>query len=147
MRLAAHGSGSTLTNAPRDGGWCPIYGTLKGSGTLSGPYRFTGEDNCWEVTGGASTRELARVNFADPTKETFTGLKNLKVTFGGKPKKSAYYLTGVVSGLTPADVAGVTLSVSDEEGTDYTENFTLSIKDGKLVLTNAKPAGFLLIVR
>ena len=50
IELAA---GSSLTNAPQKGGWCPIYGTLKGTGTLSGPFRFTGDDNCWEVTGAS----------------------------------------------------------------------------------------------
>ena len=43
-------AGSTLVNAPREGGWCPVYGTLKGAGTLSGPFRFTGEDNWWQET-------------------------------------------------------------------------------------------------
>lgn len=30
---------------------------------------------------------------------------------------------------------------------DYAENLTLEVKNGRLALTNAKPAGFLLIVR
>ena len=146
IELAA---GSTLTNTPRDGGWCPIYGTLKGSGTLAGPYRFTGENNSWEVTGAAAQNaNLPAVQFANATPETFAGLKSLNVTFDAKPTRRAYYLTsGVVSGLTAEDVAGVTLSVTDEAETDYSENFTLTVKSGRPALVNAHPNGMILIVR
>ena len=144
IELAA---GSTLTNAPRDGGWCPIYGTLKGTGTLAGPYRFTGEENCWEVTGRDSARTFACVNFANPTKETFTGLKAINATFTGKPTSSVYYLTGEVTDLTAADISGVAYIVTDEAGNDYSANFTLTVKGNRIALVNTKPAKFLVIVR
>ena len=141
-------SGSTLTNAPRDGGFCPIYGTLKGSGTLAGPYRFTGENNSWEVTGAvAQNANLPAVQFANATPETFAGLKSLNVTFDAQPTRRAYYLTGAVAGLTAEDVAGVTLSVTDETEVDYSGNFTLAVKDGRLALENGKPAGMYIIIR
>ena len=145
IELAA---GSCLTNDVRTGGWCPIYGTLKGSGTLAGPFRFTGEDNSWEVEGAnKSAADLPCVNFANATPDTFRGLKSLSVVFSAKPSRRTYYLTGAVDGLTVADVPGVALSVVDEAGNDYTGNFTLTVKNGRLALTNSKPGGFNLIVR
>ena len=145
IELAA---GSTLTNAPRDGGFCPIYGTLKGSGTLAGPYRFTGEENCWEVTGAtARNANLPAVQFTNPTKETFTGLKSLSVLFDAKPSRRTYYLTGPITGLTAADISGVAYTIADEAGNDYTEDLTLTVQDGRLTFTNSKPKGMFLIVR
>ena len=58
------GAGATLQNAAA-AGFCPIYGTLKGSGMLSGAFRFTGTTNCWAVT-QASVRELAQRTRARP---------------------------------------------------------------------------------
>ena len=144
IELAA---GSTLTNDVRTGGWCPIYGTLKGSGTLAGPYRFTGEDNSWEVTGRDSARTFACVNFANPTKETFTGLKAINAMFTGKPTSSVYYLTGEVTDLTDTDIAGVAYTVTDEAGNDCSANFALTVKGNRIALVNTKPAKFLIIVR
>ena len=145
IELAA---GSTLTNDVRTGGWCPIYGTLKGSGTLAGPYRFTGENNSWVVEGATVSRAtLPAVQFANATPETFKGLKSLSVTFDAQPTRKAYYLTGAVTGLTAADISGVAYTVIDEDGNDYTDNLTLTVQDGKLVFTNAKPQGMFLIVR
>ena len=143
IELAA---GSTLTNDVRTDGWCPIYGTLKGSGTLSGAFRFTGTTNCWKVT-QASVRELARVEFANPTKETFTGLKTLNVTFSDKPTKALYYLTtATVDGLTEADLEGTAVTVTDGEH-DYSANFALTVRNGRLALANSKPGGIVVIVR
>ena len=139
------GAGATLQNDVA-AGFCPIYGTLKGSGTLSGAFRFTGTTNCWKVT-QASVRELARVEFANPTKETFTGLKSLNATFNDKPTKALYYLTtATVDGLTQADLAGTTVAVTDGER-DYSANFTLTVRNGRLALANSKPSGTYIIVR
>ena len=145
IELAA---GSTLTNDVRTGGWCPIYGTLKGTGTLAGPYRFTGENNSWVVE-GATTRNanLPAVQFTNATPETFKGLKSLSVTFDAQPTRRAYFLTGEVTGLTAADIASVTYTVTDEAGNDYTDNLTLTVQDGRITFTNGKPKGMFLIVR
>jgi hypothetical protein len=95
----------------------------------------------------ASVRELARVEFANPTKETFTGLKSLNVTFNDKPTKALYYLTtATVDGLADADLAGTTVTVTDGER-DYSANFTLTVKAGRLALANSKPGGIVVIVR
>ena len=145
IELAA---GSTLTNAPHDGGFCPIYGTLKGTGTLAGPYRFTGENNSWLVEGATVSRaNLPAVQFSDAKPETFKGLKSLSVTFNAQPTRKAYYLTGAVTGLTAADISGVAYAVTDEAGNDYTENLTLTVQDGRIMFTNSKPKGMYIIVR
>ena len=143
------GAGSILTNDCRTGGWCPIYGTLKGTGELRGSFRFTGENNSWEVTNAVVTSAtLPAVQFSNATPETFAGLKSLRVTFDAKPSRRAYYLTGAVDGITDADIADVALTVKDEAGSDYTENVTLSVKNGRLALSNAKPIrGTVIILR
>ena len=146
IELAA---GSSLTNAPQEGGWCPIYGTLKGTGTLAGPLRFTGDDNRWEVTGRAGSRELGRVDFANPTKETFVGLKALDVMFSGKPGSNVYFLTsGVVTNLADADLSNVVLTVTDENsGKDYSEVCRLAVIDGRPALINGLIGGTTIIIR
>ena len=142
------GAGATLQNDVAAGGYCPIYGTLKGSGTLSGAFRFTGTTNCWEVANaGANNATLPCVQFANPTKETFAGLKSLSVTFNSKPTRRAYYLTtATVADLTEADLAGTVLTVTDGER-DYSANLTLTVVGGRLALANSKPAGTYIIVR
>ena len=111
-------------------------------------YRFTGENNSWLVE-GATTRNatLPAVQFVHATPDTFKGLKSLAVTFDEKPSRKIYYLTGAVTGLTAADISGVTYTVTDEAGNDYTENFALTVQDGRLTFTNSKPTGMFLIVR
>ena len=148
------GVGATLSNgspwsgANLNGRFCPIYGTLKGSGTLSGPYRFTGDDNSWEVTDAAANgANLPAVTFTDATADTFAGLKSIRVLFNGRPTRTAYYLTGAITGLTAADLPAATLTVKDAADNDYSANFTLMVKDGRLALRNSKPAGTFIIVR
>ena len=148
------GAGATLSNgspwsgAALNGRFCPIYGTLKGSGTLSGPYRFTGDDNSWEVTGaGANNDTLPCVNFSDATPATFAGLKSLSVLFDAKPSRRTYYLTGAITGLTDADLPAATLMVKDVNDNDYSANFTLMVQNGRLALSNSRPAGTYIIVR
>ena len=141
------GAGATLQNDVA-AGFCPIYGTLKGSGTLSGAFRFTGTTNCWAVVdAGANNATLPCVQFANPTKETFAGLKSLSVTFDGKPTRRAYYLTtATVADLAEADLSGTALTVTDGE-TDYSANFTLTVVNGRLALANSRPSGTVLFVR
>ena len=141
------GAGATLQNDVA-AGYCPIYGTLKGTGSLAGPFRFTGTTNCWEVADAGATRStLPCVQFANPTKETFAGLKSLSLTFNGRPTRRAYYLTtATVADLTEADLAGTVLTVTGGE-CDYSANFTLTVVGGRLALANSKPAGTYIIVR
>ena len=139
--------GSTLVNAPRQGGWCPIYGTLKGAGTLSGPFRFTGSDNCWEMTGRAGGEKLSgAATFDNPDETALAGLKSIKATFNHKPGRSIYEISDAL-GLTAETVSAVKLAVMDEDGRDYSDDFTLAVKGGKLNLVNAHPGGMMLLFR
>ena len=140
------GVGATLTSSGTMA--MPIFGTLKGTGSLAGSWEFAGDHNCWEVTGaGARTTELPAATFANATAATFAGLKSVKVTFDAKPTRKAYYLTGVIDGLSAADLPAATITVKDANDGDYSANFTLTVKDGRLAIGNSKPAGMTIIVR
>ena len=73
------GAGATLTSSGTMA--MPIFGTLKGTGMLQGQFAFAGDDNCWEVEGVDSVRELKRAQFADASAETFRELRAVKATF------------------------------------------------------------------
>ena len=138
------GAGSTLTSSGTMA--MPIFGTLKGTGTLAGSFAFAGTTNCWEVTGAVATSAtLPAATFSAATPATFAGLKSIKVTFGAKPTRHFYYLTDAVDGLSDAPAA--TVVVEDANGTDYSANFTLTVKNGRLALSNSKFNRFIFIVR
>jgi hypothetical protein len=140
------GAGSTLTSSGTMA--MPICGTLKGTGTLAGSFAFAGTTNCWEVTGAcAKVATLPAATFSAATPATFAGLKSVKVTFDKKPTRRAYLLTGAIDGLTAADIPAAAITVKDANDGDYSANFTLTVKDGRLALRNSKPAGMYLIVR
>ncbi|MBR4171197.1 MAG: hypothetical protein IKR48_06060, partial [Kiritimatiellae bacterium] len=142
IELAA---GSTLTNDPREGGFCPIYGTLKGAGTLSGPYRFVGEDNCWEFSGSSSSLENT-VTFANADAQTLAGLKQVKVVFTERPGRTYYTLSDAL-GATAESVASIGLEVMDIAGNDYTDAFSLLLNNGRILLKNGNPTGSVLFIR
>ena len=140
------GAGSTLTSSGTMA--MPICGTLKGTGTLAGAWEFAGDNNCWEVTNAvAKTAELPAATFAAATPATFAGLKSVKVTFDAKPTRHTYFLTGAINGLTDADLPAAAVTVKDAEDGDYSANFTLTVKNGRLALSNSKAAGTYIIVR
>ena len=140
------GAGSTLTS----NGTMPmsIYGTLKGTGSLAGSWEFAGDHNCWEVTNAVAKAETLPVaTFAAATPATFAGLKNVSVQFDARPVRSIYYLTGVINGLTDADLPAATMAVMDADDNDYSANFTLTVKGGRLAIGNSKPAGITILIR
>ncbi len=138
------GEGATLTS---DGTMAmPIYGTLKGTGSLAGAFAFAGDVNGWEVTGVDNKRELATALFADATPATFQGLKNVKAVFNAKPKCAVYYFAGEAPGITNDDVADATVTVTDGEK-DYSGKFKLVVRDGRLALANASPGGMAIFLR
>ena len=140
-------AGSTLVNAPREGGWCPIYGTLKGAGTLSGPFRFIGDDNCWEISGSpARITPEKTVSFKNASADALAGLKRIDVTFSAAPKRARYEL-GPALGVTAETVQNIALNVTDAVGADYKDDFALEVKDAKLVLRNAHPGGMVILFR
>ena len=140
------GAGATLTSAGTMA--MPIFGTLKGTGTLSGPFAFASEANCWEVEGTYNSRILSKVVFADATGDTFAGLKEIKASFDRRPACAEYPLTdAAVEGLASVDFSGVRLTVTDADGKDYSEKFSLGVSNGRLVLKNRSPSGVVLFVR
>ena len=138
------GAGSTLTSSGTMP--MPIFGTLKGTGTLAGSFAFAGTTNCWEATCTGNNKDLTCATFSAATPATFAGLKSVKVTFDKKPTRTAYFLTGVIDGLTAANVPDATVIATDGEK-DYTGNFVLTVKNGRLVLANAKAGGMTIVVR
>jgi hypothetical protein len=139
------GAGSTLTSAGTMA--MPIFGTLKGTGTLAGDFAFAGTTNCWEVANaGAKTANLPAATFANATPATFAGLKSVKVTFDAKPSRRTYFLTGAITGLSDADLPEAAITAKDADGGDYSANFTLTVKNGRLALSNSKPLGTTIII-
>ena len=140
------GAGATLTSSGTMA--MPIFGTLKGTGSLAGAWEFAGTANCWEVANAvATTAELPAATFAAATPATFAGLKSVKVTFDAIPSRHTYFLTGAINGLTDADIPAAAITVKDADDGDYSANFTLTVKNGRLALSNSKAGGTFIIVR
>ena len=133
-------SGSVLTNDVRTGGWCPVYGTLKGAGTLAGPFRFTGDNNSWEISGtGRGVTPLAnKVSFANADANALAGLKRIKVKFTRSASRESYVLADAL-GLTNAAAADIELEVVNANDEDVSSSFSLGVEAGKLVLSNLNP--------
>ena len=122
--------------------------TLKGTGTLAGSWEFAGTTNCWAVADASATSaDLPAATFAAATPATFAGLKSVKVTFDAKPTRHTYFLTGAIDGLTATDIPAAAITVKDAEDGDYSANFALTVKNGRLALSNSKAAGTFIIVR
>ncbi len=125
-----------------------IFGTLKGKGSLSGAFVFDGPLSTWEVEGTAARRILTSCAvFNDATAETFKGLANVKANFDSRPLNSTYELGNAPAGLTTADLAAVVATVKDAGGNDYSDAFSVRVKNGKIVLVNARPSGMTLYLR
>ena len=54
--------------------------------------------------------------------------------------------SGVIDGLMSEDGSGATVTATDGPR-DYSENFTLTVKDGRLAIANLKPGGTFIIVK
>ena len=140
------GAGSTLTSSGTMA--MPICGTLKGTGTLAGAWEFAGTTNCWAVADAdARNATLPAATFAAASPATFAGLKSVKVTFDAIPSRHTYFLTGAINGLTDADIPAAAITVKDADDGDYSTNFTLTVKNGRLALANSKAAGTFIYVR
>ncbi len=138
------GEGATLTSTGTMP--MPIFGTLKGTGTLAGAFAFAGDESDWDVTGKSANRELVCATFANATRETFQGLAHVTATFDEKPRCSFYFLTDEITGLTAEDVEDAAVTVKDGEN-DYSEAFALTVKEGRLALLNRKPGGMAIILK
>ena len=49
--------------------------------------------------------------------------------------------------MTDADIPAAAMTVKDADDGDYSTNFTLTVKNGRLALSNSKAAGLTIIVR
>ena len=125
------------------------YGTITQNipgWTLSGPFRFTGDDNCWEVTGASGNYALNAVTFAAADAHALAGLKELKVTFDVKPRKGRYELSDAL-GLTAETVGNVAFTVADAAGNDYANIISLMVEGEKLILSNPSAVRTMIIIR
>ena len=134
-------AGSRLTNTAASA--CPIWGTLAGTGTLSGPFAFAGEANVLQVTGTGRTRAMTGVQFENAYASTFAGLRTVKAVFDGEPVEMLYDL-GPAMGADPEAIA---LDVKDASGTDYSAKFAPIVFNGHLFLRNGKLAGMMLTIK
>ena len=135
------GAGSSLTSSGTMA--MPIFGTLKGTGTLSGPFAFTGDKTVWEVGGTGKRRQLDCVQFADADENALAGLKKIEAKFSARPMLPIYNLGPVLG----ADVENVELVVKDAEENDYSSKFSLKTMSGNLILSNRAANGMVLYVR
>lgn len=139
------GSGATLTSSGTMA--MPIFGTLKGTGTLVGAFVFAGERSSWQVAGISNSRELESAVFADASSATFRGLGNVTAVFEARPKCALYYFAGDgFDDVAEEDVADVAVTVTDGEK-DYSGKFRLVVKDGRLALANSSPGGMAILLR
>ena len=130
------GAGSTLANDAREGGFCPVYGTLKGSGSLSGAFRFLGDGSKWEIKGGGDYGERlspADVSALSDKHGFLAGLAKMEVAFTNVPPRLYEYRICDAGNATAEDLADIDLKVFDDKG-DASENWTLQISRGNLVI-------------
>ncbi len=137
--------GSTLNNTATRA--CPIWGTLKGQGTLSGPFAFAGENNALAIEGSGTRHQVERVvRIESPSGEMFKGLKKVKALFDKKPGCATYDVCPA-PGLTTEGAHQIVVEVKDADGNDYSEDFTAFVSGAHLMLRNAHPAGMAIILR
>ena len=55
--------------------------------------------------------------------------------------------SGAIDCLSATDLPAAAITVKDVTGGDYSASFTLTVKNGRLALSNSKPAGTVIIVR
>ncbi|MCQ2393359.1 MAG: SGNH/GDSL hydrolase family protein [Kiritimatiellae bacterium] len=134
--------GSQLTNDAA--GSCPIWGTLKGSGTLAGAFAFAGDANCYEVSGTARRRMVENsIKFDVTNDDALAGLCKVRAIFDQKPG-CPFYDVGAAGGV---NVETLRVEVRDTAGNDYSDGFSAVVQNGRLLLKNAHPNGCVLLFR
>jgi len=145
------GEGATLANgspwdafeaARKDGHYCPIWGTLEGKGTLSGLFRFAGEQNSWKLA--ADHRHITgKVAFGNPDAAMLAGLKQIELEFSDRPVATKFEVCDAL-GLTAETAADIVVKApipaelrKPSDGDEF--EFTATVRDGKLVLINEHP--------
>ncbi len=138
------GAGATLTSVGTQA--MPITGTLAGSGALAGDFAFKGAQSCWRVAGSGRTKALERKTSFDTTGAAlFGGLKAIEVAFDQRPVCATYVLAP--AGDFPATDAEKIAVTADVPVNGYANAFKATVRDGNLVLLNAKPSGLAIILQ
>lgn len=137
--------GSILANG--GSGYCPIWGTLEGNGTLAGPYRFKGAT--WRIAG--DSHKLDPVTFTgygtvESYPETLAELGAIDLEFSAKPVMPKYDVSEAL-GLTAETAAAIPVTVHYPGQGTRPSAFKATVEDGRLVLLNANPGGLVFILR
>ncbi|MBP5320361.1 MAG: hypothetical protein J6334_05185 [Kiritimatiellae bacterium] len=138
-------AGSTLSNA--GAGVCPIWGTLAGSGALSGNFAFA-SGGTWRVgIDGAKLTDVINVDDVD-NNDFVKNLRHIDVSQASRALAQRYCLcaAGSLTVLEAAEIdvtAGADLGVTDA----VTEGWRAEVSDGMLWIVNPKPTGLVLFVK
>ncbi|MGN0847352.1 MAG: hypothetical protein ACI4RA_08220, partial [Kiritimatiellia bacterium] len=142
-------AGSTLENLGTRG-YCPIGGRLlgRGAGTLKGRFRMVGGTL---VVPGPGPRVGLETRFANADAQFLAGLGAIELDLAGKPTFSTATICDAY-GLTAADAAKIpvtaTIAGADDATVEkYADAFSATVKDGKLVVLNARGGGCVIYLR
>ncbi|MBR4170548.1 MAG: hypothetical protein IKR48_02735 [Kiritimatiellae bacterium] len=139
-------AGSVLTNAASGAdSYCPIYGALTGTGSLSGNFRFLG--GTLVVTGDGASYELPSLGTA-PRADTLSELGGITCRFTRRPARKTYVLCDAY-GLTEESVRDlpVTVEINGVYDATFSEALVATIENGKLVLKNSRSPGIIIFVK
>ena len=142
-------AGSVLENAATRG-YCPIRGRLDGSGTgtLKGRFRMDGGTL---VIPGPGSRLAFGTQFQNVDANFLAGLGAIELDLAGKPTFGQVSVCDAY-GLTAEDAARipVTAKIADADAEmveKYADAFSATVKNGKLVVCNARGGGFVFYLR
>ena len=144
------GEGSTLANGTGGSSWCPIWGTLSGTGSLEGYFRMKGAT--WRMTSDGRRVDAAKFvaragDGVGPHPETLADLGAIEVTFSRQPGRKVYDVCDAL-GLTEERAAEIPVRAGLEGETGNGKcRFSAAVKDGRLVLVNERPLGVVLYLR
>ena len=142
-------AGSVLENAATRG-YCPIRGRLDGAGTgtLKGRFRMDGGTL---VIPGPGSRLAFGTQFQNVDANFLAGLGAIELHLAGKPTFGQVSVCDAY-GLTAEDAARipVTAKIADADAEmveKYADAFSATVKNGKLVVCNARGGGFVFYLR
>lgn len=140
-------NGSLLKNEVSDDtDPCIITSTLKGSGTLSGPFAFS-TNAVWEVSGDKSDlTEVVQIGEGAYPK-MLKNLRKVKAVFLEKPGRTTYRIADSLGleDLTNEELKSIQVIATDPTG-EKNYPFTAGIRNGKFVLVNKAPVGMILFL-
>ncbi len=143
IRLAAGATLSNLGQMP-----CPVYGTLTGSGALSGAYAFT-PAGAWRVKANASRlTEVADTKDVDG-QMLVKNLRKVELVCTAKAECAVYPLCAA-GALTDVEAAEIEVVAEAEAGSADVVVFPgwrAAVREGVLVLVNPRPSGTAIFLR